>query len=477
VDRSVRQSSRTWSLKARLTLLYTCAAAIILVAAGTYLYWTSVGNFRREDDRFLVQKIHVLRQILREAPHNPEALEEEVRWEGGQQFSQYYARVLDTTRHTVEESPGMSSLLPAGLFPSPVALDRDPRGSLLRRLPDGRVYLLMAAWAGANHRRWLLQVALGITHEDAAISDYGRKLVLALLVAVLLSAAAGHTIASRGLRPLDEITRAAERVTAAQLHERVGPARWPRELVTLARAFDSMLERLEGSFERLSRFSADLAHELRTPVNTLMGEAEVALARARTPQEYREVVESSLEEYARLARMIDGLFFLARAENQQAPLKPVMLDARAELDAVRDYYEAMAEEQGVALVCSGTARLFADPDLFRRAVSNLISNALRYTPSGGRITISSEELLAATIVAVTDTGAGIPPENLPRIFDRFYRADPSRSEPSEGSGLGLSIVKAIVELHGGSCSAQSTPCEGTTISLCFPRLTPVGRES
>jgi len=200
-----------------------------------------------------------------------------------------------------------------------------------------------------------------------------------------------------------------------------------------------------------------------------MGEAEVALSRPRTPEEYREVLASSLEEFSKLSRMIDGLLFLARAEGTERTITRGRFDARKEIDAVAEFHEVIAEEQGVRIVCEGNAMVQADPILFRRAVSNLLSNALQYTPRGGTVTVSAkstEDL--GTEIRVEDTGSGIAPEHLPKIFDRFYRVDSARSKFPQGFGLGLSIVKSIMDLHGGAVDIRSQTSKGTLVTLKFP---------
>jgi len=266
-----------------------------------------------------------------------------------------------------------------------------------------------------------------------------------LLGGILFSILAGILAARKGLRPLAEIAKAAERISASQLHDRIGPKQWPGELTALTAAFDEMLKRLEDSFTRLSQFSSDLAHELRTPINNLMGEAEVALSRERPSGEYRQVLESSLEEYARLSRMIDGLLFLARAETKDKRISRTAIDARKEIEAVRDFHEAVASERGVQVTCQGNATINADPILFRRALSNLLSNALQYTPQGGMVTLLVSKTDGESVeVSVQDTGIGISPEHLPRIFDRFYRADPARSQYPQGTGLGLALSFTVI---------------------------------
>jgi two-component system, OmpR family, heavy metal sensor histidine kinase CusS len=200
-----------------------------------------------------------------------------------------------------------------------------------------------------------------------------------------------------------------------------------------------------------------------------MGEAEVALARPRTPEEYQQLLGSSLEEYAKLARMIDSLLFLARAESPETHIARTLFDARKELDALQDFYDALAEEHEVEVICEGHAQVYADPILFRRAVSNLLSNGLQYTPGGGTVTLSVTQADDATIIVrVRDTGIGIAPTHLPKIFDRFYRVDPARSQSYPGMGLGLAIVKSIMTLHGGTVTVESVPHQGTTVTLRLP---------
>lgn len=215
-----------------------------------------------------------------------------------------------------------------------------------------------------------------------------------------------------------------------------------------------------------------LAHELRTPINNLIGEAEVALSKDRTPEEYRQILGSSLEEYARLSRMMENLLFLAQAEKAQLSIERSLIEGRKEMEAVREFYEALAEEQGVEVVCQGNAELMADLVLFRQGLSNLVSNALCFTPRKGRILLSIRHGEDQWVeVKVSDTGSGIGPEHLPRLFDRFYRVDPARSRKTSGMGLGLSIVRSIMEIHHGTVAIQSEPGKGTAVTLRFPPLT------
>lgn len=462
----------SWSITGRLTLLHTLSAFGMLVLSTAFLYWVLANNLERKDNQFLADEIHVLRVILQEHPNDLRALEEEVKWEGAAlQFTTYYARILDEERHTLIETPGMG-IIPASLFPAPTGVTEASVKQVKWRFRDSRSYLLMSAWAAVGHsggKQRLIQVALDMSYEDALLADYRLKLAMVLFLGISFAAGTGIVVARKGMHPLGEIAKAAQQITVTQFHKRLEPTRWPKELVALATAFDEMLNRLEDSFTRLSQFSADLAHELRTPINNLMGEAEVALSRPRTPEEYRQILESNLEEYAKLSRMIDSLLFLARAESTENSIKKLRFSALQEIEAVCEFHDAVAEERGVVVTCQGEAFVHADATLFRRAISNLLSNALQYTPRGGKIAISVKQSAEEWVeVSVSDTGPGIEPEHLPKIFDRFYRADRSRAQHPEGTGLGLAIVKSIMELHGGTVTIQSEPTQGTTVTLKFP---------
>ena len=233
-----------------------------------------------------------------------------------------------------------------------------------------------------------------------------------------------------------------------------------------------MLDCLQEAFERLGGFSADIAHELRTPLTNLRSAAEVALRQARSPDEYRDVLESALEEYARLTEMIDRLLFLARADTGAAALARERVDLRAEIEATCDYFAPLAEDAGVTLVPAGDVTVDADPQLVRRALGNLVANAIAHTPAGGRITVSAEPSDGRAVVRVADTGVGIAPEHLPHVFSRFYRVWDSRASGRPGTGLGLAIVRSITELHGGSAAIESRPGVGTTVTLTFPIVAP-----
>jgi two-component system heavy metal sensor histidine kinase CusS len=262
------------------------------------------------------------------------------------------------------------------------------------------------------------------------------------------------------------MTESLGRIGPDQLKERIGSTGWPRELQPLAVAFDEMLKRLDDSFTRLSQFSADLAHELRTPIANMLGEAQVALTRERSAAEYRETLESTVAECERLSRIVDNLLFVARVDAAREPIARKRFDARAAVEKIAEFYQTAADDRHVTITCSGNGQICADPDLFERAVGNLVDNALRFTAEHGSIRVAVSKHNSDFQVTVNDNGSGIGAEHLPRVFDRFYRAESSRG--SDGAGLGLALVKSIMELHGGSATIESNHGRGTTVKLTFP---------
>jgi two-component system heavy metal sensor histidine kinase CusS len=463
-----------WSLAARLTAWYAGSAFLLLLVATGFLYWVLVRNFEEEDDQYLTEKINVVQTLLRDRAGDAAVLEWEVDEESvTRPFVLVLVRVLDQSGRIVAETKGMSALAPPdALREVPMIVGKLGRGAAIRASQGRHLRVLCAQVAGGSGKRqnYTIQAALDRTYEENLLAGYRRRLWLVLGLGLILCALAGYGIARRGLRPLHEIAAAMRRTRSTKLSERIGPAGLPAELAALAGTFNEMLDGLEDAFARLSRFSADIAHELRTPINNLRGEMEVAVSKERTPREYREVLESSLEECVRLSRLIDRLLFLARAESPETHIRRERLEVGRELATVREFYEAATGEAGVSLQVEAPAGITADLDrtLFQQAVGNLVENALAHTPKGGAVRIAASEHNGSLRIEVSDTGCGIPPGHLPRVFDRFHRVDQSRSKNSGGVGLGLAIVNSITHLHGGTASIESEPGRGTRVTLLLP---------
>ena len=449
------------SIASQLVILFTLAATFLLCCGLGVLYWIFVRHAFEEDNAVLADKILALRADLDRA--GPQALNEELKILHGGERAAYWVRVIDAGGVAVAETPGMNVLLPPGLFPTTATqssiVPKDYR-------TGSKLFSLVTAVDEAGGHPYTIQVAQDRSGDEEFITEFGTLLVVVLVFGVLASTVIALTVTRKGLRPVREMTRSLKRIGPKQLHERIPPEGWPRELRPLAVAFDEMLDRLEDSFTRLSQFSADLAHELRTPIANIRGEGEVALTRVRTPDEYREVIESSVGECERLSAIVDNLLFLARAEAAEGHIPRTLFDGRTAVEKIAAFYEPLAEEHHTVITCAGEADIHADPMLFGRAVSNLVENALRFTPGGGTIQISLAAGAEHSQISVKDTGCGIAAEHLSRVFDRFYRIDSSRS--SQGSGLGLALVKSIMDLHGGAAVVESEVGRGTTVILTFP---------
>ncbi len=455
------------SIASQLVFLFAPAAALLLCCGLGILYWIVVRHAFEEDRVVLADKVFAVRADLRSGG-GPRVLHDELKALRGGERAAYWVRVLDSAGQTVAETPGMKRWLPPELFaPTPSASETDFDSVDYRR--GGRLFSLVSSDEEVGGNRYVIQVAQDRSKDQDFMIKFGFLVVGVLACGILASALLAVTVAKRGLQPLAAMTRSLKRVGPNRLHERVPPAEWPKELQPVAVAFDDMLDRLEDSFTRLSQFSADLAHELRTPLANIRGEAEVALARPRSPNEYQAVIESSVAECARLSGIIDNLLFLARAETAESKVQLSIFDGRPAIEKIAAYNEAIADERHLAIACRGQGEVYADPVLFGRAVSNLVDNAVRFTPDRGRISISLATNPHGAEITVEDTGCGVAADHLPRLFDRFYRVDPSRS--SEGTGLGLALVKSIVDLHGGSVAVASELGQGTRVTLKFPGKT------
>ena len=259
----------------------------------------------------------------------------------------------------------------------------------------------------------------------------------------------------RGLRPVQKMAKVAEGISAQHLSERLEVEHTPTELKSLAIAFNAMLDRLESALEKLSDFSSDLAHEIRTPINNLMTQTQVCLARNRDIGTYQEILFSNLEEFERLARMVSGMLFLAKAEHGLNLQNLQNIDLIKEVTALFDFYDALAAEKNMTLQQTGSGNVKGDPAMLRRALSNLLSNAVKYGNKNSTIQIKLQQNLDNTIFSIENEGPEISPEQLSRLFDRFYRTDASRQRTEEGTGLGLAITKSILDMLGATIQAES----------------------
>ncbi len=466
--------SRVWrTLAFRLTAAYASAGLLLLFLATLILYVVLVSELNKSTEQFLKDKVNVLRTILRERPYDVDGLREEVELESAaRRYEQFYICLLDQRGHPLLMTPEMAAQLDLSKLAHLLA---SHGGSAIPMTgTNGKSFRVLAATVPSGNstpQTITIQVAVDVSRKEELLARFRLWFWFTSAGMLVLFPLVGYKIARQGIRPVEEIATTARRITSSHLGERIDADGYPYELASLALTFNNMLDGLENAFERISRFSADIAHDLRTPVNIIRGEAEVALARARTIDEYRDALESSLEEAVRLSDLISNLLFLARTESPLTHLRLEPVDVAELLEGVRDYYDASAADVGVLLISArGSEPVIAELDrtLIQRAVGNLVSNAVAHTPEGGTVAIKTHSEAANVLIEVIDTGVGIPPESLPRVFDRFFRVDPSRSKASGGTGLGLSIVQGIMQLHRGNVEIASKPGAGTRVTLCLP---------
>ena len=460
---SLSSLNKTRSIAFQLILLFTLAAALLL-ACGLGVFYSIVAHHAfAEDNAVLADKVFALSADLRE--NGPEIFGEEIRAHRAGQHTPYWIRILDSQGRAIAETPEMDRLIPTQIFP----VAQEPAEAIRTRRDHrsaGKLFSLVSFNEHSGAEAYTLQLAQDRSSDEQVERNFALLFIAVLFGGVVASTLIAIIVTRRGLRPLRKMTKSLARIGPDQLKERIGSTGWPRELQPLAIAFDEMLKRLDDSFSRLSQFSADLAHELRTPIANMLGEAQVALTRDRSAAEYRETIESTVAECERLSRIVDNLLFVARVDAAREPIAGKPFDARAAVEKIAAFYQTVADDHHVTISCTGDGQIYADPDLFERAVGNLLDNALRFTAEHGFIRVGLVRHNSDFEVAVSDNGSGIAAEHLPRVFDRFYRAESSRG--SDGAGLGLALVKSIVDLHGGSAVIESNPSCGTTVTLKFP---------
>jgi two-component system heavy metal sensor histidine kinase CusS len=461
---------RSKSITFRLTLFFSTASTAVLLVVGTLIGGLVERHFEEQDLTELNGKLELVRHALAkvrsesdlaEVPQNlSDALV------GHPALS---VAVIGPDHRLLFTSP--DAIFAADLLESEPLKDTSKRANLIMWEKDGQAYRGFTAKAVtgvAGYPPTTVALAINIEHHRMFMAAFRNNLWLAITAGIVLTALLGWIAARRGLAPVREMADIAKGVSASHLGDRLPQETVPTELIDLAMAFNEMLARLEDSFQRLSDFSSDLAHELRTPISNLMTQTQVAISKERPANEYREILYSNLEEYERLARMIADMLFLAKADNGLIVPNSEKVDLGTEVRNLFGFYEAFAEEQGVSLTLTGGSAVQGDRLMLRRALSNLLSNAIRHTPKGGGISVLIDQPFPGkTRLTVENSGMTIPSEHLPRLFDRFYRVDPSRQKASDGAGLGLAITKSIVEAHKGAIRGFSSH-GSTRFEITFP---------
>jgi heavy metal sensor kinase len=431
-------------------------------------------SLHREVDSFLEGEVQEFRAILHEEQDDSlTEIERDIRRELGSRLrGDLTFRLLDPTGRVVVTSD------PHDALPDPWTRPMRPRqpggGAWFDTVDLGRStrsVRVCSQWTDLPARGgFLAQATYDLGGIAASLSAFRRLCIGTMIVAAGLSLIGGRWLAHRILQPVQRMTDAARRIGGDNLSQRLSRTGNEDELDGLGAVLNEMLERLEHQFSRIQQFSADAAHEFRTPLAALRGNAEVALSSEAAESELRSVLEASIEEYDRLSRIADDLLLLARADSGRPFLSRRRFSLNTAVQDVVDLFAPLAQDEGVSLAFASetTAPIDADGARIRQVVSNLLDNALKFTPAGGRITISVGQSNSTVELTVADSGPGISAEHLPHVFDRFYRVDRARTREGAGAGLGLSISRTIVEAHGGSIRLTSQPESGTTVLVRLP---------
>lgn len=484
VTRAQTKRLSTLSLSTRLLIAFTSAGFVTLaLAMASVDQAVKRGLLNQHEDTF-GDHLAALQLSIDNNEGDLHATEMLLRHTiGGDKNEKSFGCLTDAAGQPLVQTPGFNGFAPPlSAFPTPAKAG--PKGMTLTMVDDVDMTPVFLASAliprpGSAEPLTYYFVADGLP-TMRFLNKLRLVLGLVLLLATLLSAGLAWIISHRGLQPIEKITREIEQTTAKALQQPDAAddspsqaVKWPREVARLAEAFAALRSRLSLSFHQLRQFSDDASHEIRTPLNNMMGLASLTLQRDRSPEEYQAALVSNLEECDRLKKVADGLLFISRADHHRSVLALAPFDVHEAITEVVDYHTEVAQDQNVSITVSAKGLLTADRTLFRQALTNLLSNALRHTPPGGRIEMSFDSVShpdGMATLTVSDTGEGIAPEHLPHIFDRFYRVDASRTHQADArpqTGLGLAIVKAIVELHGGAVTAESKPGQGTLLTLMW----------
>lgn len=457
------------SLTSRIGLFFFLAALLTFSAVGTYLYRSLFNQLEYRDDQELIGKITLMRHLVEESASSAAIRADPHSFlDAAANHDRLIVMLKEMNGNVILHTNADQGHLPViSVLPADMAATQKTVTPLWTS--NG-----LAARAIATKSRLmsgeqvLIMVARTASDRMDLLKSYRIEVWMAALAGTLLVAFSGYLLVRRGLRPVRLIAAQARSITAHRLDMRLDVASTPQELHDMVEAFNAMLDRLDSSFQRLSQFSADLAHDLRTPINNLMVQTQVALVQARSVEDYQILLISNVEEYERLARMVESMLFLARAEHTHVVVQRAPVSMAEELQRIADYFEGLAEEAGVRIAVHAQGKVFADAILLRRALGNLVANAIRYTPPGEVISLHGEVRTDGATIRIVNPGPGIATEHIPYLFDRFYRADAARSNTASSAGLGLAIVQSIMVLHGGKVAVRSEQDGLTVFSLIFP---------
>ncbi|HJV85337.1 MAG TPA: heavy metal sensor histidine kinase [Noviherbaspirillum sp.] len=475
------QLMKRMSLTFRLTMLFACASTAVLLALGLLVGRLVERHFEELDMEVLKGKMELARDALRIA-RSPADLD---------MFSQHLDDAL--TGHApislaIRRADGRH-VVAVGHAEFPDAMLRPATANSMAGAvwtnSEGKTFRGISGLAQVQIKDWspaVIGVAIDMSPHEHFMASFQRAFWSVVVLAAIINGLLGWGAVRRELAPVRTIRQRASEITASHLDQRLDVESVPPELVELVQTLNAMLGRLEESFQRLSDFSSDLAHELRTPVSNMLTQTQVILSRVRSADEYREILYSNAEEFERLSRMMSDMLFLAKADHGLVSPFKEEVDIAAEVRDLFSFFEVVAEGRDIRLAITGEGNVTGDRALLRRAISNVVSNAIRHTRESGmvRASIKVPPEKNELVLCIENTGDPIPPEHIPRLFDRFYRADSSRQGSSEGAGLGLAIARSILALHRGTvnvhcadgltCFEMHLPCRAPALRSLEAKL-------
>ena len=446
------------SIVLRTSLLYSTLTAAVVLLMG-FVVHLSVDHHFADMDRLQIEgKLELIRNILNEA--NASTGSSDVHKQLDDALVGHHDLVVQITH------ANGSIFFSREHSVQPENLSFVSENTLQKWSVDGSDYRGMSASIPKSYR---IVVGINISHHQQFLHHFKWQLLQIGLCGSLAMAILGWFAARRGLKPVQDMALVVAGISAQRLHERLSIDHIPFELHGLALSFNAMLDRLGNSLQRLSEFSSDIAHELRTPISNLMTQTQVSLSKPRTLEQYREILYSNLDEYERLSRMIADMLFLAKADHGLDIPNKETINLRHEIEALLEFYDALLAEKNLQCTVDGVGELQGDSLMLRRAISNVLSNAIRHSMAGSIIKVFLQKKNSQLICSIANQGDTITPEQLPRLFDRFYRADASRQRSEEGAGLGLAITRSIIEAHGGSISFDIKK-NWVVCEMLFPKL-------
>jgi heavy metal sensor kinase len=458
------------SIKARIVLFYLVILLITLSVMGAILYFSLSRIVYAAIDSSLLSRAKALATLIHEDDHETEfKFSDDVMWEYSSPNSSNFFQIRRVDGTTIEKSASMEdSELPYHPVAGPANFQTILlRGHMVRQIDFP---IRKEGENGKNGHGIVIQCAEAMGDKIALLHTFGLVLAVSVLLVMTLSASGGFFIAKKALKPIKNISEAIDRISETNLSERIEDKNIPDELKKIAASFNRVFGSLEMAFNRQRQFVADASHELKTPLSVIISHGEVTLRRERGSSEYRTAISAILEASGLMSLIIGKLMTLARFSSDQLTLQREEISLNGMIEKSLKLLRPLAEKKGIViyLTADEVYVVYGDGDALLEAFVNILDNAIKYNVPGGRIDISVRREEEAVITDIRDTGIGIPEGDLAKVFDRFYRVDPSRSRKSGGVGLGLSISNEIVKRHGGQIGIRSQPQEGTIVSVSFP---------